>query len=58
MKTLASRSQDVADAVRMLGNATDQQLAEVRGVIDEFAPELREDIESMITQGKLETERG
>jgi hypothetical protein len=58
MKTVAGRFQDVADVARMLGYASDEELAKVREIIAEFAPFLREDIEAMIVQGKLETERG
>ncbi len=57
MKTLAGRSQDVADVVRMLGNATDAELEQVRSVVREVAADLVADIESMVVQGKLETGR-
>jgi len=57
MKTLASRSQDVADAVQMLGNAKDEQLADVRRVVEYWSPDLLDDLESMIIQGKLETQQ-
>jgi hypothetical protein len=55
MKTLSSRSQDIADVVRMLGNAGDEQLDEVRSVIARWSADLLADLEGMIVQGKLET---
>lgn len=57
MKTLASRSQDVADVVRMLGSANDEQLDDVRRVVAQWSADLLEDLEGMIIQGKLETQQ-
>ena len=55
MKVLAGRLQDLADVARMLGYATDESLDEVRRVVAAFAPVLRDDLESIIVQGRLET---
>lgn len=56
VKVRASRLQDVADASRMLGQATDVQLAATRAISDRLAPDDREDLESLITLGRLEME--
>lgn len=58
MKLLASRLQGLADVSRMLGAATEPNpnRAGARAVIREHAPDLSQDLESLITLGKLETE--
>ncbi len=55
MKLLASRVQDLADVTRMLGAAADSDLARVREAVRQHAGELKEDLESLISLGKLET---
>ena len=55
MKLLAGRMQDLADITRMLGQATEQQLTQIRTVIAQYQPDALEDIESMVMLGKLET---
>jgi hypothetical protein len=54
MKLRASRVQDLADITRMLGTADETALEEVRRVIQLYAPDALEDIESMIALGRLE----
>jgi hypothetical protein len=54
MKLQASRVQDVADVTRMLGQASDASLDQVRDVIAKYRPDLSEDLESLILLGKLE----
>lgn len=56
MKLNASRAQDVADVSRMLGLAGAGALDRVRATLAKHAPELSEDVESLIALGKLETE--
>ncbi|HEY9871624.1 MAG TPA: hypothetical protein V6D08_20880 [Candidatus Obscuribacterales bacterium] len=56
MKVRAGRLQDLADASRMLGQADAEALASVRRLFDEHAPADREDLESLITLGRLELE--
>jgi hypothetical protein len=58
MKLESSRTLDVGDVVRMLGFADASALEGVRSAINEYAPELSEDLESMIELGKLEHEAG
>ncbi|MEL6603165.1 MAG: hypothetical protein AAFP20_08055, partial [Cyanobacteria bacterium J06614_10] len=58
MKLKASRAQDLADISRMLGLASEAALQTVRAVITQYLPEATEDIESLITLGKLEYEAG
>jgi len=53
-KLLAGRVQDIADAARMLGPADEASLQAVRSVIGELQPALLEDLESLISLGKLE----
>jgi hypothetical protein len=55
MKIAASRTQDLADVSRMLGMASDNELEKVRKVINTYLPTASEDLESLITLGKLET---
>lgn len=54
MKLQASRSQDLADVSRMLGGAKEADLKEVRKVIQFYLPDAVEDLESLITLGRLE----
>lgn len=58
MKLAASRAQDVADLTRMLGQADDAALDEVRSVVEGYRPEDREDVESLIALGRLELQDG
>ena len=57
MKLQSGRVQDIADITRMLGGASDTALDEVRRIIAEHVPEATEDVESMITLGRLEYEQ-
>lgn len=54
MKLAASRATDIGDITRMLGQASDSTLAEVRAVIKTYDRESLEDLESLIQLGKLE----
>lgn len=54
MKFRAGRLQDLADISRMLGQAKEKDLAEVRTLFDREAPSERSDLESIIQLGKLE----
>lgn len=54
MKFRAGRLQDLADISRMLGQADEKDLAEVRTLFDREAPTERSDLESIIQLGKLE----
>ncbi|MGQ9625701.1 MAG: hypothetical protein ACUVV0_02200 [Anaerolineae bacterium] len=54
MKFQAGRIQDLADAARMLGQADEKALAEVRALFARYAPADIEDLESLIALGKLE----
>ncbi len=56
LKMAAGRGQDLADIQRMLGQADDSALAEVREVTQRFRPEDADDLESLIALGKLEYE--
>jgi hypothetical protein len=56
MKLTSGRVHDLGDVTRMLGAAGDEDLARVRKVISERSPELSEDVESIITLGKMEYE--
>lgn len=56
MKLRSGRAQDVADITRMLGQADDEQLEAVRDVIGRLEPGAAEDVESMVTLGRLEFE--
>jgi hypothetical protein len=51
----AARAQDLADAARMLGLASEASREETREVFRRWLPEALEDLESLITLGKLET---
>ncbi len=54
MKFRAGRVQDLADVTRMLGQADNETLASVRRLFARYAPDDREDLESLIALGKLE----
>lgn len=56
MKFRAGRLQDLADVARMLGQANDEALSSVRHLFQRHAPADQEDLESLITLGKLEIE--
>ncbi|HLF26106.1 MAG TPA: hypothetical protein VJG32_07210 [Anaerolineae bacterium] len=56
MKLNAMRTQDWADAARMLGLASEVDLDRVRGVVAHYSPEDAEDLESLIFLGKKEQE--
>lgn len=53
-KLAASRALDIGDLSRMLGQASDEELAEVRAVAARYAPAEMEDLESLIYLGRLE----
>lgn len=56
MKFQASRLQDIADLSRMLGQAGEPQLEQVRAIFSQYAgPDDIEDLESIIGLGRLET---
>jgi hypothetical protein len=55
MKFQSGRVQDIADVTRMLGQANKNALEAVRALFKEFAPGDQDDLESLITLGKLET---
>jgi len=57
-KLQAGRAQDVADVSRMLGAASEGDLGSVRLAVRTYAPDLLEDIESLIALGRLEMEGG
>jgi len=57
MKLQASRSQDVGDLARMLGQADEEALAAVRDLIAHENPADLEDLESLIYLGRLEFEQ-
>jgi hypothetical protein len=54
MKLAASRTVDLSDISRMLGQADDRQLDRVRQTIALYDPNSLEDVESLIYLGKLE----
>jgi len=54
MKAQASRVQDWGDVTRMLGLASETQLARCRKIIARYAPDLKGDLETMIYLGQLE----
>ncbi len=56
MKLSASRTQDLADVSRMLGLAEEKELDKVREIIKKYLSTAQEDLESLITLGKLEIE--
>ncbi len=58
MKLHSGRVQDLADISRMLGLADEDSLRKVRMIIGKYLPDDREDLESLILLGKLETNAG
>jgi hypothetical protein len=54
MKLAASRTTDISDISRMLGQANEVELNEVRGAIEIYDPNSLEDLESLIILGKIE----
>jgi hypothetical protein len=54
MKLEASRTTDISDISRMLGQASDVDLDEVRKVVEMYDPNSVEDLKSLIQLGKLE----
>jgi hypothetical protein len=54
MKFQSGRVQDIADVTRMLGLANDAALDASRALFKQYAREDLEDLESLITLGKLE----
>jgi hypothetical protein len=54
MKLGASRTTDLSDISRMLGQAEDQELTRVRQAIELYDPNSLEDLESLIQLGKIE----
>ncbi len=57
LKLESGRTQDIADISRMLGQADEAALDAVRRAVMEFSPDAAEDIESLITLGRLEMEQ-
>jgi hypothetical protein len=53
MKILSGRPQDTGDVSRMLGAAADEDLDRIRRIVAERAPDLSEDLESLIVVGQL-----
>lgn len=58
LKLAASRPQDLADLSRMLGGADAATLDAVRSIVARFHEADRDDLESLITLGRLEFEAG
>jgi hypothetical protein len=54
MKLEASRTTDISDISRMLGQASDLELDEVRKIIEMYDRNSMEDLESLIQLGKIE----
>jgi len=58
LKMEAQRTQDWADVSRMLGWAEEKDLEQVRAVVQKYAPDDLEDLESLIYIGKQERRDG
>jgi hypothetical protein len=56
MKFESGRVQDIADVTRMLGQATDEQLDDVRLLFTLWAASESDDLESLIVLGQMETQ--
>jgi hypothetical protein len=56
MKLQASRGQDLADLMRMLGGADAHALGEVREVVRRYAPRDEPDLQSLVELARLEQE--
>jgi len=54
MKMISVRVQDIADVSRMLGLASEEELARVRAVVQRYAPREADDLESLIYLGQIE----
>lgn len=54
MKVEAGRAQDLADAARMLGIASEPRHQETRDLFRRWFPDALDDLESLITLGRLE----
>lgn len=54
MKVQAGRTQDLADAARMLGGASEQDRRATREVFRRWLPDAVDDLESLIRLGELE----
>jgi len=54
MKSLSSRGRDIGDLNTMLGLATNEELARVRKTVKRYAPDMLDDLETMIYLGQLE----
>jgi hypothetical protein len=54
MKAISFRSIDYGDISRMLGLASEEDLARVRQTVARYAPDIVDDVESMIYLGQLE----
>lgn len=54
MKVQSSRAQDLADAARMLGFASEEERQITRVLFARYLPDAVEDLESLITLGRLE----
>lgn len=54
MKMESSRALDVADLSRMLGLASNEELARVRAIVARYAPTEMDDLESLIYLGRFE----
>lgn len=54
MKFQAGRVQDLADITRMLGQASENQLEQIRSLFEAFEPDGLEDLQSMVELGRLE----
>jgi len=54
MKLKSGRMQDLADITRMTANANENELSNIKIVIQKYFPSAFEDLESMIELGKLE----
>jgi len=57
MKLMANRGVDIGDMTRMLGLASEEELARVRAAAQQFSPEDVEDLETLILLGKREMDR-
>ena len=57
MKVQAGRTQDLADAARMLGAAPEPSRQETRDIFRRWLPDALEDLESLIALGNLEMGR-
>jgi len=55
IKLQSGRVQDIADITRMLGQAGEDQLNEVRRVAQTFQPDSVEDLETLIALGQMES---